>query len=75
MSILHSGTLRGAQTFETDAPEICFSEVTEEARRVMLREGTGRGRYEPGASCSTASSSSPPEPGPSSTSPARSGTG
>ncbi|MFI9297562.1 hypothetical protein [Streptomyces gardneri] len=47
VSILHSGILRGAQTFGTDAPVICFSEVTEEARRTMLRDGVGRGRYEP----------------------------
>ncbi|MBK3531067.1 hypothetical protein JHN61_04525 [Streptomyces sp. MBT67] len=47
VSILHSGTLRGAQTFGTDAPVICFSEVTEEARRTMLRDGTGRGPYKP----------------------------
>lgn len=47
VSILHSGTLRGAQTFWTDAPVICFSEATEEARRTMLRDGTGRGPYEP----------------------------
>ncbi|MFJ9745729.1 hypothetical protein [Streptomyces chartreusis] len=47
VSILHSGTLRGAHTFGTDAPVICFSEVTEEARRTMLRDGVGRAPYEP----------------------------
>ncbi|MCZ7461019.1 hypothetical protein [Streptomyces sp. WMMC940] len=47
VSILHSGTLRGAQPFGIDAPVICFSEVTEEARRTMLRDGTGRGPYAP----------------------------
>ncbi|MEU5561233.1 hypothetical protein AB0H47_34800 [Streptomyces globisporus] len=48
VSILHSGILRGAHTFGTDAPVICFSEATEEARRVMLRDGAGaRGPYEP----------------------------
>ncbi|WP_187451930.1 hypothetical protein [Streptomyces parvus] len=48
VSILHSGNLCGAHTFGTDAPVICFSEATEEARRVMLRDGAGaRGPYEP----------------------------
>ncbi|MFF5924209.1 hypothetical protein ACFY8C_38675 [Streptomyces flavochromogenes] len=47
VSILHRGTLRGRDTFGTDAPVLCFSEVTEEARRAMLRDGVGRGRYEP----------------------------
>lgn len=47
VSILRSGTLRGAETFGTDAPVLCFSEVTEEARRTMLRDGVGRGPYEP----------------------------
>ncbi|MFE7933881.1 hypothetical protein ACFU6S_35230 [Streptomyces sp. NPDC057456] len=47
ISILHSGVLRGNPTFKTDAPVICFSEVTEEARRVMLRQGVRRGPYPP----------------------------
>ncbi|MET9405793.1 hypothetical protein ABZX90_08410 [Streptomyces sp. NPDC002935] len=48
VSILHSGTLRGATTFGTDAPVICFSEATEDARRTMLRDGAGaRGPYAP----------------------------
>ncbi len=36
-------TLRGAAPFGLYAPVPCFSEVTEEARRVMLRDGVGRG--------------------------------
>ncbi|GHI24636.1 hypothetical protein Shyd_60070 [Streptomyces hydrogenans] len=36
VSILHSGTLRGAAPFGLDAPVLCFSEATEEARRVIL---------------------------------------
>ncbi|MFJ9101122.1 hypothetical protein ACIRJM_21950 [Streptomyces sp. NPDC102405] len=47
VSILHSGTLRGSPDYWADAPVICFSEVTEEARRVMLRDGAGRGPYAP----------------------------
>ncbi|WP_406368222.1 hypothetical protein OG788_46860 [Streptomyces sp. NBC_00647] len=47
VNILHSGVLRGNSTFWTDAPVICFSEVTEEARRAMLREGVRRGPYPP----------------------------
>ncbi|MFG2800595.1 hypothetical protein [Streptomyces pseudovenezuelae] len=47
VSILRSGALRGAAPFGLDAPVLCFSEVTEEARRVMLRDGVGRGPYEP----------------------------
>ncbi|MFC9271333.1 hypothetical protein ACFTXJ_26630 [Streptomyces zhihengii] len=47
VSILRTGTLRGAAPFGLDAPVLCFSEVTEEARRAMLRDGVGRGRYEP----------------------------
>lgn len=48
VSILHSGTLRGTPDFWSDAPVICFSEVTEDARRAMLRDGAGpRGPYAP----------------------------
>lgn len=47
VSILHSGVLRGNTTFGTDAPVICFGEATEEARRVMLRQGVRRGPYPP----------------------------
>jgi hypothetical protein len=47
LSILHSGVLRGNPTHWTDAPVVCFSEVTEEARRVMLRDGVRRGPYPP----------------------------
>ncbi|MFB7825334.1 hypothetical protein [Streptomyces hydrogenans] len=47
VSILHSGTLRGAAPFGLDAPVLCFSEATEEARRVILRDGAGWGPYEP----------------------------
>lgn len=47
VNILHSGVLRGNATFWTDAPVICFSEATEEARRVMLRQGVRRGPYPP----------------------------
>ncbi|MEV7641356.1 hypothetical protein AB0O32_15570 [Streptomyces rubiginosohelvolus] len=48
VSILHSGVLRGAPDFWAEAPVVCFSEVTETARRVMLRDGVGgRGPYEP----------------------------
>jgi hypothetical protein len=47
VNILHSGVLRGNTTFWTDAPVICFSEVTEEARRTMLRQGVLRGPYPP----------------------------
>ncbi|MFJ6452257.1 hypothetical protein ACIQNV_37275 [Streptomyces hydrogenans] len=48
VSILHTGALRGAPDFWSDAPVICFSEVTEDARRVMLRDGAGtRGPYAP----------------------------
>ncbi|MBQ1116995.1 hypothetical protein [Streptomyces sp. C3-3] len=48
VSILHSGVLRGAPDFWATAPVVCFSEVTETARRVMLRDGVGgRGPYEP----------------------------
>jgi hypothetical protein len=47
VSILHSGVLRGNMTFWTDAPVTCFSEVTEEARRVMLGQGIRRGPYPP----------------------------
>lgn len=48
VSILHSGVLRGNPTYWTDDdPVICFSEATEEARRVMLREGVRRGPYPP----------------------------
>ncbi|MFB6850795.1 hypothetical protein ACFCXS_38990 [Streptomyces sp. NPDC056373] len=43
VNILHSGVLGGNTTFWTDAPVICFSEVTEEARRAMLRHGVRRG--------------------------------
>ncbi|PVC79136.1 hypothetical protein DBP19_36925 [Streptomyces sp. CS090A] len=46
-SILHRGALRGAPDFWSDAPVICFSEATKEARRAMLRDGAGRGRYAP----------------------------
>ncbi|GHG35380.1 hypothetical protein [Streptomyces hydrogenans] len=46
VSILHSGTLRGAAPFGLDAPVLCFSEATEEARRVILRDGAGWGPYE-----------------------------
>ncbi|MET7346356.1 hypothetical protein [Streptomyces sp. NPDC005547] len=48
VSILHGGVLRGARDFWADAPVLCFSEVTETARRVMLRDGVGgRGPYAP----------------------------
>ncbi|MFI9616792.1 hypothetical protein ACIHCM_34800 [Streptomyces sp. NPDC052023] len=47
VNILHNGVLRGNTTFWTDAPVICFSEVTEEARRAMLRHGVHRGPYPP----------------------------
>ncbi|WP_318199174.1 hypothetical protein [Streptomyces sp. SCL15-4] len=48
VSILHSGVLRGAPDFWADAPVLCFSEVTEAARRAMLRDGVGgRGPYAP----------------------------
>lgn len=48
VNILHGGVLRGAPDFWADAPVICFSEVTEAARRVMLRDGNSkRGAYEP----------------------------
>ncbi|WP_329375730.1 hypothetical protein OG625_00250 [Streptomyces sp. NBC_01351] len=48
VSILHSGTLRGAPDYWSDAPVISFSEVTEDARRAMLRDGAGRrGPYAP----------------------------
>jgi hypothetical protein len=48
VNILHSGALRGARDFWADAPVICFSELTEDARRVMLRDGAGaRGPYAP----------------------------
>lgn len=46
-SILHRGALRGAPDFWSDAPVICCSEATKEARRAMLRDGVGRGRYAP----------------------------
>lgn len=76
VSILHSGTLRGAPDYWSDAPVISFSEVTEDARRAMLRDGAAGGaRTPPGVSCSIASSSSAPGPDPPSTSPARNGTG
>ncbi|CAL9630135.1 hypothetical protein [Streptomyces sp. enrichment culture] len=48
VSILHGGALRGARDYWADAPVICFSEVTETARRAMLRDGVGgRGAYAP----------------------------
>ncbi|WP_329332687.1 hypothetical protein OG252_51940 [Streptomyces sp. NBC_01352] len=48
LRILHSGVLRGSLDYWSDAPVICFSELTEDARRVMLRDGCGpRGPYEP----------------------------
>ncbi|MFF9100029.1 hypothetical protein ACF1AU_05475 [Streptomyces rubrogriseus] len=48
VSILHSGVLRGARDYWADAPVLCVSEVTETARRAMLRDGVGgRGPYEP----------------------------
>ncbi|MFH9800460.1 hypothetical protein [Streptomyces virginiae] len=48
LSILHSGALRGAKDYWSDAPVLCFSELTEDARRVMLRDGAGpRGPYAP----------------------------
>ncbi|MEU5902324.1 hypothetical protein [Streptomyces venezuelae] len=47
VSILHSGTLRGAPGYWEDAPVLCYSEFTEGARCVMLRDGAGRGPYAP----------------------------
>ncbi|MFC8454199.1 hypothetical protein [Kitasatospora sp. NPDC057223] len=48
MSILLEGKLRGAQVPGSDLPVVCFSEPSEEARRVMLRTGVSqRGPYEP----------------------------
>ncbi|MFC9699288.1 hypothetical protein ACFTWD_01115 [Streptomyces sp. NPDC056943] len=41
VSILNGGALRGAPVFGTNAPVLCFSEASEEARRVMLRDGAG----------------------------------
>ncbi|MFF4872791.1 hypothetical protein [Streptomyces sp. NPDC000961] len=73
-SILCSGTLHGAEAFGTDAPALCFSEVTEEARRAMLRDGVGRGRYEPWSLVLHRRQLITARPGPASASPARSGT-
>ncbi|MET9954484.1 hypothetical protein ABZ135_23475 [Streptomyces sp. NPDC006339] len=48
VSILQGGALRGAPVFGADAPVLCFSEASEEARRVMLRDGAGARRpYDP----------------------------
>lgn len=47
VSILHRGVLRGSVTHWTDRPVACFSEITEEARRAMLRDGLHRGPYPP----------------------------
>ncbi|WP_331726544.1 hypothetical protein [Streptomyces sp. NBC_00280] len=45
--ILHSGVLRGNTDYWADLPVVCFSEATEAARRVILRDGVQRGLYQP----------------------------
>ncbi|MFD8439963.1 hypothetical protein ACFV2I_33350 [Streptomyces microflavus] len=48
VSILHGGALRGNKThWAEDRPVACFSEITQEARRIMLRDGVRRGPYPP----------------------------
>jgi hypothetical protein len=47
--ILVTGTLNGARVFGSTQPVICFSEPSQAARRIMLRDGvvTSRGPYAP----------------------------
>ncbi|WP_412538511.1 hypothetical protein R8Z50_21970 [Longispora sp. K20-0274] len=49
ISILIMGKLKGAPVFGTSQPVICFSEPSEAARRIMLRDGVvaSRGPYAP----------------------------
>ncbi|GIJ13221.1 hypothetical protein ACFFMR_31370 [Micromonospora andamanensis] len=49
VSILIAGKLNGASVFGTSEPVICFSEPSEAARRIMLRDGVvaSRGPYAP----------------------------
>jgi hypothetical protein len=49
VSILITGRLKGAPVFGTSEPVICFSEPSEAARRIMLRDGvvSSRGPYAP----------------------------
>ncbi|MEU3220329.1 hypothetical protein [Streptomyces sp. NPDC006971] len=49
VSVLRGGVLRGTKVFGSDLPVICFSEASEAARRVMLRDGVveRRGPYAP----------------------------
>ena len=49
ISVLVMGSLMGAPVHGTSQPVICFSECSEEARRVMLRDGVvpSRGPYAP----------------------------
>lgn len=49
ISILVTGKLKGAVVFQSSEPVICFSEPSEAARRVMLRDGVvaSRGPYAP----------------------------
>lgn len=49
ISILVTGKLKGAPVFGTNKPVLCFSEPSEAARRIMLRDGVvaSRGPYAP----------------------------
>ena len=49
ISILITGTLNGAPVFGTSQPVLCFSEPSQAARRIMLRDGVvdSRGPYAP----------------------------